>query len=97
MKGKKKTKMSLFILFILFRLCEPYHGFVILSTVSRETFVQIIKACMEFKHSPTYEAFLQYKVDVGGIELKKKSFYFFFLLNEISMEYGLFQKMIVRV
>jgi hypothetical protein len=24
---------------------------------------------MEFKHSPTYEAFLQYKVDVGGSEL----------------------------
>jgi hypothetical protein len=21
---------------------------------------------MEFKHTPTYEAFLQYKVDVGG-------------------------------
>ena len=48
------------------RICEPFHGFVILSTVSRETFVQIIKASMEFKHTPTYEAFLQYKVDVGG-------------------------------
>jgi len=47
-------------------MCEPYHGFVILSTVSRETFVQIIKSSMEFKHTPTYEAFLQYKVDVGG-------------------------------
>ena len=49
-----------------YRTCEPYHGFVILSTVSRETFVQVIKASMEFKHSPNYEAFLQYKVDVGG-------------------------------
>lgn len=47
-------------------MCEPFHGFVILSTVSRETFVQIIKPSMEFKHSPSYEAFLQYKVDVGG-------------------------------
>jgi hypothetical protein len=47
-------------------MCEPYHGFVILSTVSRETFVQIIKSTMEFKHAPTHEAFLQYKVDVGG-------------------------------
>lgn len=51
---------------ISLRLAAPYHGFVILSTVSRETFVQIIKPCMEFKHTPTYEAFLQYKVDVGG-------------------------------
>ena len=47
-------------------MCEPYHGFVILSTVSRETFVQIIKSTMEFKHTPSHEAFLQYKVDVGG-------------------------------
>lgn len=54
-------------LFVYERMCEPYHGFVILSTVSRETFVQIIKSSMEFKHSPTYEAFLQYKVDVGDI------------------------------
>lgn len=52
-------------------MCAPYHGFVILSTVSRETFVQIIKPSMEFKHSPTYEAFLQYKVDVGGKKLKQ--------------------------
>lgn len=58
----KQTKYS------RFRMCEPYHGFVILSTVSRETFVQIIKSSMEFKHSPTYEAFLQYKVDVGGMK-----------------------------
>ncbi|CAF0892700.1 unnamed protein product [Rotaria sp. Silwood1] len=54
-------------LFVYERSCEPYHGFVILSTVSRETFVQIIKSSMEFKHSPNYEAFLQYKVDVGDI------------------------------
>ncbi|CAF2095494.1 unnamed protein product [Rotaria magnacalcarata] len=54
-------------LFVYERTCEPYHGFVILSTVSRETFVQIIKPSMEFKHSPNYEAFLQYKVDVGDI------------------------------
>ncbi|UJR10501.1 hypothetical protein I4U23_014704 [Adineta vaga] len=54
-------------LFVYERTCEPYHGFVILSTVSRETFVQIIKSSMEFKHSPNYEAFLQYKVDVGDI------------------------------
>jgi transcriptional regulator of met regulon len=54
-------------LFVYERTCEPYHGFVILSTVSRETFVQIIKSSMEFKHSPNYEAFLQYKVDVGEI------------------------------
>ncbi|CAF1316087.1 unnamed protein product [Adineta ricciae] len=54
-------------LFVYERTCEPYHGFVILSTVSRETFVQVIKASMEFKHSPNYEAFLQYKVDVGDI------------------------------
>ncbi|UJR35391.1 hypothetical protein I4U23_028148 [Adineta vaga] len=54
-------------LFVYERICEPYHGFVILSTVSRETFVQIIKPSMEFKHSPNYEAFLQYKVDVGDI------------------------------
>ncbi|CAF4134379.1 unnamed protein product [Rotaria magnacalcarata] len=54
-------------LFVYERLCKPYHGFAILSTVSRETFVQIIKSSMEFKHTPTYEAFLQYKVDVGDI------------------------------
>ncbi|CAF0876288.1 unnamed protein product [Rotaria sp. Silwood1] len=54
-------------LFVYERICKPYHGFVILSTVSRETFVQIIKPSMEFKHTPTYEAFLQYKVDVGDI------------------------------
>lgn len=54
-------------LFVYERSCEPYHGFVILSTVSRDTFVQIIKPSMEFKHSPNYEAFLQYKVDVGDI------------------------------
>jgi len=54
-------------LFVYERMCEPFHGFVILSTVSRETFVQIIKSSMEFKHTPTYEAFLQYKVDVGDI------------------------------
>ncbi|CAF0846805.1 unnamed protein product [Adineta steineri] len=54
-------------LFVYERMCEPFHGFVILSTVSRETFVQIIKPTMEFKHTPTYEAFLQYKVDVGDI------------------------------
>jgi hypothetical protein len=54
-------------LFVYERMCEPYHGFVILSTVSRETFVQIIKSTMEFKHAPTHEAFLQYKVDVGDI------------------------------
>jgi hypothetical protein len=54
-------------LFVYERICEPYHGFVILSTVSPETFVQIIKPSMEFKHAPTYEAFLQYKVDVGDI------------------------------
>lgn len=54
----------------MFRICEPYHGFVILSTVSRETFVQIIKPSMEFKHTPSYEAFLQYKVDVGGKSTK---------------------------
>jgi len=54
-------------LFVYERLAAPFHGFVILSTVSRETFVQIIKSSMEFKHTPTYEAFLQYKVDVGDI------------------------------
>lgn len=54
-------------LFVYERLAAPFHGFVILSTVSRETFVQIIKASMEFKHTPAYEAFLQYKVDVGDI------------------------------
>ncbi|CAM4871706.1 unnamed protein product [Rotaria socialis] len=54
-------------LFVYERLCKPYHGFAILSTVSRETFVQIIKSSMEFKHTPAYEAFLQYKVDVGDI------------------------------
>jgi len=54
-------------------MCEPFHGFVILSTVSRETFVQIIKSSMEFKHTPTYEAFLQYKVDVGGTKNVNKS------------------------
>ena len=59
-----------------FRICEPYHGFVILSTVSRETFVQIIKPSMEFKHTPAYEAFLQYKVDVGGkrMNIDRESF-----------------------
>lgn len=57
-------------------MCEPFHGFVILSTVSRETFVQIIKPSMEFKHTPTYEAFLQYKVDVGGTKnVNKPSIY----------------------
>lgn len=54
-------------LFVYERLAAPFHGFVILSTVSRETFVQIIKSSMEFKHTPAYEAFLQYKVDVGDI------------------------------
>jgi hypothetical protein len=69
------------ILFFV-RTCEPYHGFVILSTVSRETFVQIIKPSMEFKHSPNYEAFLQYKVDVGGIhQLFRKSIHVIFLIR----------------
>lgn len=68
MKGKQ-TSCILLVQTIISRSrsCEPYHGFVILSTVSRDTFVQIIKPSMEFKHSPNYEAFLQYKVDVGGI------------------------------
>jgi len=66
------------------RTCEPYHGFVILSTVSRETFVQIIKPSMEFKHSPNYEAFLQYKVDVGGInQLSRKSVHIIFLIRHL--------------
>lgn len=67
----------------IFRTCEPYHGFVILSTVSRETFVQIIKPSMEFKHSPNYEAFLQYKVDVGGTNFVYSNTLFIFFLSDI--------------
>lgn len=52
---------------INFRNCPPYHGFTILSTVSRETFVQRIQSDMEFKYSNNCDAFLQYKVDLGGL------------------------------
>lgn len=58
-------------LIISCRSAPPFHGFVILSTVSRETFVQIIKPSMEFKHTPSHDAFLQYKVDVGGSNERK--------------------------
>jgi hypothetical protein len=39
---------------------------------------------MEFKHTPTHEAFLQYKVDVGGRKLILKFFiYLFSILLDI--------------
>ncbi|CAF0785988.1 unnamed protein product [Didymodactylos carnosus] len=52
-------------LFVYERNCEPYNGFAIQSTVSMDTFIQILKPNMQFEQSG--ECFLQYKVDASDI------------------------------
>ncbi|CAF0779636.1 unnamed protein product [Didymodactylos carnosus] len=58
-------------LFVYERNCEPYNGFAIHSTVSMDTFIQILKPAMEFEQRG--ECFLQYKADVAAYAKERAS------------------------